>query len=246
VPTVPRACLLFCFAPPLPPPHAFPSFGVVCAWSDEVSVAGNGCIHPHSVHGIRRHTHANPTCYLCISLFITSVRLCCCHVQVPRVQLSGGPLEELSTRSYAASAVVHHALRRLRYAARGRQGLVMDTAFHLLGEARILLNSRKTHFSGIQFTKAFHQIRCCANENNIYIRCVTLGCDFAGQAVIGALAVWIQNQKKKRAEYTTACAWRLVCINTYNTEVPTDDLRCVPLCNYPHIRFVFQTWHLHC
>jgi len=118
-----------------------------------------------------------------VFLFITSVRLCCCHVKVARVQLSGGPLEELSTRSFAASAVVQHALCRLRYAAGGRQGLVMDTAFHLLGDSQILLNSRKTHFSGIQFTKAFHQIRCCGNEK--MMRHPTLGFDFAGPAVIG-------------------------------------------------------------
>jgi len=35
-------------------------------------------------------------------------------------------------------------------------------------------------------------------------------------------------------------------IHKYNTEVPTNDLRCVVLCNHPHVRFVFQTRHLHC
>jgi len=48
------------------------------------------------------------------------------------------------------------------------------------------------------------------------------------------------------AEYTTGCESRLLCINTYTTAVPTDDLRCVPLCNCSNVRFVFQTRHLHC
>ena len=50
------------------------------------------------------------------------------------------------------------------------------------------------------------------------------------------------------AEYTTGCESRLLCINTYTTAVPTDDLRCVSLwtLKFPHVRFVYQTRHLHC
>ena len=36
------------------------------------------------------------------------------------------------------------------------------------------------------------------------------------------------------AEYTTACAWRLLWLNAYHIEVPTDDLRNVPLCTCHH------------
>ena len=36
------------------------------------------------------------------------------------------------------------------------------------------------------------------------------------------------------AEYTTACAWRLLRLNVYHIEVPTDDLRSVPLCTCHH------------
>ena len=42
-------------------------------------------------------------------------------------------------------------------------------------------------------------------------------------------------------QYTTACAWPSLYIYMYDTEAPTDDLRCVPLSNCPNARFVFQS-----
>jgi len=85
-------------------------------------------------------------------------------------------------------------------------------------------------------------------------------------AVLGTLAVWIPNQKKqkkrggelrcrnsaggkkkyKNSMCLTSCAGHLLCINMYNTALPTDDLRCVHLCNSLNVRFVFQTRRLHC
>jgi len=38
----------------------------------------------------------------------------------------------------------------------------------------------------------------------------------------------------------------LLCLNTYHLEVPTDDLRCAPLCTSHHVRFAFQTHQVHC
>jgi len=38
-------------------------------------------------------------------------------------------------------------------------------------------------------------------------------------------------------EYTTACAWRLVYLNTYLHEIPTDNLCCVSLCSCHDARF---------
>jgi len=43
-----------------------------------------------------------------------------------------------------------------------------------------------------------------------------------------------------KAEFTTSCHWRLLYINWYNIEVPTVDLRWVPLCAFPHFSIVFQ------
>jgi len=44
----------------------------------------------------------------------------------------------------------------------------------------------------------------------------------------------------------TACTGRLFCLNTYNTEVPTDDHRCILFCNCLYFRFAFQRRQLHC
>ena len=43
-----------------------------------------------------------------------------------------------------------------------------------------------------------------------------------------------------KAEFTTSCHWRLLYINWYNIEVPTVDLRWVPLCAFAHFSVVFQ------
>ena len=37
-----------------------------------------------------------------------------------------------------------------------------------------------------------------------------------------------------------------VFLTTYNTAAPTHDLRRVPFCNHPHLRFAVQTRQLHC
>ena len=53
-----------------------------------------------------------------------------------------------------------------------------------------------------------------------------------------SLELWVFFHGKPRfcqVEDATAYTWRLLSLNMYNTEVPTDNLRCVPLCNYRRI-----------